>query len=331
MHVGWKNKLKRLSLTETKLFFMPLILRKTNSWKCLVKQNGPRLFTWLQSTSKDLFTCIYDRVYYDDMSFFEPIWVHKPFLKCITYITWEQFNRFFSSLFKDFRRGTFVFRSNKFHTDDVNQARILSGTLINRPIALRGHVTNASFKQWVGILLIPKIDTAHKNYLTPEIWAETHLREIFYGTLIFNKVVWFALAAMLEGILLPSNMAAKTSFCLDLVKRLIVTLRCAVNVPTSTFQHSPWSLRAKFSSERVNSQFQKSHFGHVTSYELTHFKKMVQFWKTKSLLFCSRHDPLIVFWRKKSYNSHFHKNDVTWPRKWPIDLEIILFWTCIEW
>ena len=35
--------------------------------------------------------------------------------------------------------------------------------------------------------------------------------------------------------------------------------------------------------------------------------------KTKSLFFCSRHDPLIVFWRKKSYNFHFHKNDVTWP------------------
>ena len=65
MHVGWKNKFKkRLSLTETKLFFMPLILRKTNSSKCLVKQNG-RLFTWLQSTSKNLFTCLYDRVYYD--------------------------------------------------------------------------------------------------------------------------------------------------------------------------------------------------------------------------------------------------------------------------
>ena len=38
-----------------------------------------------------------------------------------------------------------------------------------RPLALRGHVTNASFKQWVGILLTPKIDRAHKNYLTPEI------------------------------------------------------------------------------------------------------------------------------------------------------------------
>ena len=32
----------------------------------------------------------------------------------------------------------------------------------------------------------------------------------------FNKVVWFVLAAMLEGILFPSNMAAKTSFSFSL-------------------------------------------------------------------------------------------------------------------
>ena len=56
----------------------------------------------------------------------------------------------------------------------------------NRPLALRGHVANASVKQWVGILLMPKIVRAHKNYLTPEIWEETHLREIFYGSLIFQ-------------------------------------------------------------------------------------------------------------------------------------------------
>ena len=40
---------------------------------------------------------------------------------------------------------------------------------VEMPLALRGHVTNASFKQRVGILLMPKIDKAHKNYLTPEI------------------------------------------------------------------------------------------------------------------------------------------------------------------
>ena len=57
-----------------------------------------------------------------------------------------------------------------------------------RPLALRGHVTNASFKQWVGILLTPKIDRAHKNYLTPEISEETHLMEKFYGILQSNMI-----------------------------------------------------------------------------------------------------------------------------------------------
>ena len=40
-----------------------------------------------------------------------------------------------------------------------------------RPLALRGHVTNASFKQ-----KLPKIDRAHKNYLRPEIWEETQFK-----------------------------------------------------------------------------------------------------------------------------------------------------------
>ena len=62
-----------------------------------------------------------------------------------------------------------------------------------------------------------------------------------------------------------------------------------------------------FCSERGNSQFEKSHFGHVTSYELTHFKKMVRVWKTKSLLFCLRYDPLIVFWRQNHITFIFIK------------------------
>ena len=37
---------------------------------------------------------------------------------------------------------------------------------------------------------MPKIDRAHKNSLTPEICEETHLREIFYGTLIFQQSRW---------------------------------------------------------------------------------------------------------------------------------------------
>ena len=59
--------------------------------------------------------------------------------------------------------------------------------LIDRPLALRGHVTNASLKQRVELLLMSKIDRAHKSYLTSEIWEETHLKEIFYSTLIFQQ------------------------------------------------------------------------------------------------------------------------------------------------
>ena len=58
---------------------------------------------------------------------------------------------------------------------------------MNSLLALRGHETNAFFKQWAGIMLMPQIDRAHKYYLTFEIWEETHLREIFYGTLIFQQ------------------------------------------------------------------------------------------------------------------------------------------------
>ena len=34
---------------------------------------------------------------------------------------------------------------------------------------------------------MPKIDRAHKNYLTTEIREVTDLREIFYGILIFQQ------------------------------------------------------------------------------------------------------------------------------------------------
>ena len=69
-------------------------------------------------------------------------------------------------------------------TDEIILVR---GYLLNRRLALRGHMTNASIKNRAGILLMPKIDRAHKNYLTPKVWEEKHLRRIFYGTLIFQQ------------------------------------------------------------------------------------------------------------------------------------------------
>ena len=45
----------------------------------------------------------------------------------------------------------------------------------------------------------------------------------------------------------------------------------------------------------------------MTSHELSHFNEMVRVWKTKSLLFCLRYDPLIVFWRKNHISFIFIK------------------------
>ena len=107
---------------------------------------------------------------------------------------------------------------------------------------------------------------------------------------------------------MPSNMAAKTTFWLYLVKRLIVTLRCAVNIIISSFQHFPWSLSAKFEFRTRWFKISKITFSsHVTSYKLTHFKKMVRVQKTKSLLFCLRYDLLIIFRRQNHITLIFIK------------------------
>ena len=57
----------------------------------------------------------------------------------------------------------------------------------NRPLALRGHWPMLPLNNELESVLMPKIDGAHKNYLSPKLWKKTHLREIFYGTLIFQQ------------------------------------------------------------------------------------------------------------------------------------------------
>ena len=90
---------------------------------------------------------------------------------------------------------------------------------------------------------MPKIDRAHKNYLTPEILEEMHLKGIFYSTLTSQQSSMICIGCHVGGhtlqLLLPSNMLAKTTFCFYLVKRLVVRFRCAENVTTSSFQQFP--------------------------------------------------------------------------------------------
>ena len=87
---------------------------------------------------------------------------------------------------KEFHDGYNETVCNLWYSMNLLLKELLFRNACNRPFALRGHVTNASLKQWVIILLLPKLVRTHKNCLTSDIWEETHLRKIFYGTLIFR-------------------------------------------------------------------------------------------------------------------------------------------------
>ena len=82
----------------------------------------------------------------------------------------------------------------------------------NGPLALRGYLTNAFFKQWVEILLMPKLGRAQIFCYTPNLWGKAFKGYILWHFDFFKKVIWFVLAAMLDGILLPSKMAANLLF-----------------------------------------------------------------------------------------------------------------------
>ena len=64
---------------------------------------------------------------------------------------------------------------------------------------------------------MPKTDKAHKNYFTPEIWEETRLREIFYGTLIFQQSSMIGIPIKIAPralfFFLPSLPTTQSGFC----------------------------------------------------------------------------------------------------------------------
>lgn len=78
-------------------------------------------------------------------------------------------------------------------------------------------------------LLMPKL-TEHKKYT----YTLNLRRDAFKGDNVwhfdfFNKTVGFVLATMMDG----TSIKVKTTFCLHVVKHLIVSLRCAINVTAS--------------------------------------------------------------------------------------------------
>ena len=104
---------------------------------------------------------------------------------------------------------------------------------------------------------------------------------------------------MLEDTLLPSNMAAKTTFCLYLVKRLIVTMYAQMcwKIYNIIFSTISLKFKCKISVQKEIIHRFKNHI--LVMWSVTNLlKKMVWVWKTKSLLFCLRYNPIMVFWRQ---------------------------------
>ena len=92
--------------------------------------------------------------------------------------------------------------------------------------------------------------SAWKLSYTWNLRGKAFIGRYFMALWFVEKVVWFVLATMLEGILLPSDVAAKTTFCLYLIKRLIVTLRCVLKTIPHLFNNFLEVYKCKISVQK---------------------------------------------------------------------------------
>ena len=145
---------------------------------------------------------------------------------------------------------------------------------------------------------MPKLDRTHKNYLILKIWEEIHLREIFYSTLIFQQssTSMICIGSHVGGHTFALQHGGQNYFLL--ISCLMFDSYVQVCYKRYHIIFSTFWLKFKCKicvRKRLFIFLKKSSFGHVTSHGLSHFEQMVGVWKTKSLLFCLRDDPLIVF------------------------------------
>ena len=150
-----------------------------------------------------------------------------------------------------------------------------------------------------------KLESCWCQKLTERIKSISHskferkrIKEIFYGTLIFEQSSIISIGHYNGGHTssCPPTWRPKLLFARILLERYLRS-----DVLKTLLNHL-------FHNFLGNSLFQKSHFGHVTSYELIHFNKMVRVWKTKNYYFVFKtYDPLIVFWTQNHITFIFIK------------------------
>ena len=132
-----------------------------------------------------------------------------------------------------------------------------------------------------------------------------HLREIFYGTLIFqqNSIIILYQPPCWRAYSLPSNIAAKTTFCLDLVKCLIVYAQMCCKRSHSNFSKFSLKFKCKICVQKEVHVHVIHNFKHLILVTMQGLKNQItiillKIWPTNRYL------------KKKSYNFPFHKNNV---------------------
>ena len=144
--------------------------------------------------------------------------------------------------------------------------------------------------------------------LTLEIWEETHLREIFYGSLIFQQSSMICIGCHIGGHTLALQHGGQNCFLLVSCKSLNSYAQMCCKRYHIIFSTMSLKFKCKiFVQKKVIRSFENYILVTWSTTELTHFKKMVRVWKTKSLLFWFKIWPTNFFWRRNHITFIFIK------------------------
>ena len=155
---------------------------------------------------------------------------------------------------------------------------------------------------------MPEIDRAHRNYLTLEIWEETPLREIFYGTLIFQQSSMICIGCHVGGHALALQHGGQNNFLLISCSTFDSYAQMCCKRYHIIFSTFSLKFKCKICVQREVIHNFKNHI--LVTWPFTNLfilRKWCRFEKTKLLLFCLRYDPLIVFWRQNHITFIFIK------------------------
>ena len=137
---------------------------------------------------------------------------------------------------------------------------------------------------------MPKIDRAHKNYLTSETWKETHLREIFYATLSFQQSSIICIGRHGGGRTLALQHGGQNYFLLISCQTFDSYAQMCCKLYHIIFSTISFKFKCKICVQKEEIHNFKNHI--FVTWPTTNL--LVRVWNTKSLLFCLRYDSLIV-------------------------------------